>query len=631
MKLVRFFVAILISTLVLTGAHAQAIKATIDPSELAVGSRPLALGRAYVGIADDVYSIYSNVAGLARIKNWQVASMYANLISEVDYSLIGFASPLSREAIGISYLKSAVSGSIITKRDPVTDRIVPDGDLAIGYTSAVWFFSYAVSPAKYFALPFFEDLSLGFNFKVFQQSLTGIPTRELNAIGTDIDVGVQYRPTSWFTLGFAGYNVLPYENGGKLIWQSGITESIPASAKVGVGLKLLGKDGIRELIYFPQELLIDYDYEFAFKESYPSLSHFGVEWRPLEYLSLRAGLDQDAIALSSAEVGIDNNFSVGIGVQLSDFSFDYTFHTFGVLADNNTHFFSISYGIPREKLPDMYKPPELETFIKITEPASRSVTFLPGAVVKGRVVNPIDVKAVRINDVDASVFEDYSFISVVKFPRYGLNYIKLDAISTTGRIIDTTFLKVARLVPFKDVGEGDPQRIDIGAMAALEYVKGYKDGTFRPKGEITRAELCTLLVRIATTEAKSPARKTFKDVPVRHWAARFIEEAVRRGYFKGYPDGTFRPNNEITRAEAVNVLVNFAPVDKVHYVYEQPFTDVNVSHWAAKNIFLAKKYGFLDYLSGKKFELNRQITRGEVVEILSKIDPVKTQLRELLE
>ena len=106
----------------------------------------------------------------------------------------------------------------------------------------------------------------------------------------------------------------------------------------------------------------------------------------------------------------------------------------------------------------VYAPPMEKTYIEITEPATRSVTFLPSIVVKGRVVNPVDVKAVRVNDMDANVFDDYSFVSVVKFPRYALNMINVQAISATGRIIDTLCLKVARLVPFKDVPEEDPDQ-----------------------------------------------------------------------------------------------------------------------------------------------------------------------------
>jgi S-layer homology domain len=629
LKLIRFFVFLLFSALVLTGAHAQAINAIIDPSELAVGGRPLALGRAYVGMANDVYSIFQNVAGLTEINDWQVTSMYADVIQEVGYSLIGIGSSLSQEALGLAYIRAEVSGSRFTKRDPVTGRIVPDGDGAIGYRSGVWFLSYAVEPKKYFSHPFFKDLALGVNVKIFEQALTGLPTN-MSALGTDLDIGIKFKPQNWISFGLAGYNVLPYDMGGRLVWASGITESIPAALKLGTSIKLLGVGGLRESVYFPQELYLNYDYEMAVTKQYPGLSHLGIEWRPADMLSLRFGIDQDAVAVSSNEVGIDNDMTAGIGLHFDNVSFDYAFHSFGVLSDNNTHFISVSYGIPREKLPG-YAPPKSPMYLEITEPATKSVTFLPNVIIKGKVHNPDNIKDVRVNGISAKIFPDSSFVSVLKFEKFGMNNIKVDVFGTTGRIVDTQYLKVAHLVPFKDVPEGHPLRETIGAMAALEYIKGYKDDTFRPDGKITRAELCTLLVRIlATQEVRSPLKENFKDVPLRHWAARFIARAVKEGLFRGYPDGTFKPKNNITRAEAVSVMVNFSDVDKVHYVYEQPFPDISLQHWASKNIFLAKKYGFLGFLAGKKFTPNYKITRGEVVEILSKIDPVKTKLNELL-
>ena len=171
MKLIKLAVSIIISSAVLTGAYALAIKATIDPSELAVGGRPLGLARAYVGMADDVYSIFQNPAGLSRGKNWQVASMYANLMQAVDYSMFGVSSSMNKESVGLAYVRAAISGSRLTKRDPITDRIVPDGDKAISYMSSVWFFTYSVEPQKYFAHPFFQNLSLGLSAKIFDQSL----------------------------------------------------------------------------------------------------------------------------------------------------------------------------------------------------------------------------------------------------------------------------------------------------------------------------------------------------------------------------------------------------------------------------------------------------------------------------
>jgi hypothetical protein len=613
-------------------SYAAAPKATIDPSELAAGSRPLGLGRAYVGLADDAYSVFQNPAGLARIRDWQLASMYSRVIEEVDYHLLGTVHPMGYEAVGVGYLKAAVGGSLFSRRDPVTDRIVPDPDAegAMGYNSEVLFFSYALFPEKYFTQPFLKNVSVGVNLKIFNQSLTGIPTGDVSALGHDLDLGLQYHPNSWLTLGAAGYNVLPYDLG-KLMWGSGISESIPASFKVGFAAKLIGKGGLREYVFYPQDLVLAYDYEFVHRGDRPGLSHLGLEWRPFEILSLRLGLDQDAVATGGGATGIDDNFSAGVGLNLFNFRFDYAFHTFGALSANDTHFFSITYGVEAEKLPP-YVPPRPRAYIEILEPGEKHVTFNPYVVLKGRVNDLKNISEVKVNQSVANLYEDATFISMVKLPKYGRNTVEVQAISTTGRILETKYLNFVRLMSFVDIGIDHPLRYPLGGMGALGYVYGFKDGTFKPEGYLTRAELCTLLIRIRTARKPEPPLRTgFTDISQRHWAAGYIAEGVRAGIIKGFPDGKFRPAKGVTREQAIAFLVRFAEFIEPDFIYEKPFPDVEVFHWSAKAIHLAKKEGFLDYLKGKNFEPERKITRGEVADIMSRIKSISIKLKELLE
>jgi mono/diheme cytochrome c family protein len=95
-------------------------------------------------------------------------------------------------------------------------------------------------------------------------------------------------------------------------------------------------------------------------------------------------------------------------------------------------------------------------------------------------------------------------------------------------------------------------------ITAIEYrlIDGYPDGTFRPDKPISRAEIAAVLSRseaLATPDAGLAAAK-FKDVTSSHWAYALIDAAASAGLFNGYEDGTFRPGNPITRAEAAAVL-----------------------------------------------------------------------------
>ena len=84
----------------------------------------------------------------------------------------------------------------------------------------------------------------------------------------------------------------------------------------------------------------------------------------------------------------------------------------------------------------------------------------------------------------------------------------------------------------------------------FNYVIGYTDGTFRPNADITRAELATIIARFAKLDVNT---KTFSDING-HWAQKNIELAAGNGWINGYEDGTFRPNNNITRAETFAMI-----------------------------------------------------------------------------
>jgi len=93
-------------------------------------------------------------------------------------------------------------------------------------------------------------------------------------------------------------------------------------------------------------------------------------------------------------------------------------------------------------------------------------------------------------------------------------------------------------------------------LAEVDILSGYSDNTFRPDQEITRAELATVLVR--SEEGKQLAKateQTFTDVPTSLWASGYIEEAHDLGYVNGYGNGQFKPNDPVTCEEAVTMIV----------------------------------------------------------------------------
>lgn len=564
--------------------------------------------------------MFQNPAGLAKTKSWQAVSMYSKLIEEVDYNLLGISFPSKWGCLGLGYVNAAVGGSLLSRRDPVTDRVVPIGG-AIGYTSTVSFISCAAA---------WKDLYLGANLKIFNQSLTGVPSGDARAAGMDVDLGLQAKPFPWLTLGSTLYNLLPYSLGGRLTWSTGIDESIPASSKLGFALKILGVGSLKEIKTLNQDLYLSYDYEFTLVRWRPGLHHLGLEWMPNNILSLRLGIDQDAVAAGGGQTGVNNNLAAGIGITLFNTRFDYAFHTFGELTANNTHFFSLSYGIEREKWPAFA--PRKINYLQIEEPAEKSLTYNPYAIIKGRVIEKSKVKEIKMNSQTVNLYPDGTFFSLVELPAPGKNIIELMPFGPTGRMLEGTRLTILRLPAFSDVPDTHPLRQTLGGLVLLGYVSGFPDQTFHPEGKITRAEMCKLLMQIKGVEAAESAQLIiFKDVPKSHWAAGYINRAAQEGLISGYPDKTFNPGSPISRAEAVVILAKFTGLKIKPRIYERPFPDVSLKHWAVPYIDLAKKEGLLEYLTGQKFSPQREITRIEVVEILSRIDAVADKLRELFD
>lgn len=109
----------------------------------------------------------------------------------------------------------------------------------------------------------------------------------------------------------------------------------------------------------------------------------------------------------------------------------------------------------------------------------------------------------------------------------------------------------------------------------------YPDGSFRPGNFITRAELSALLSRLGGREARDGG--SFNDMPDEYWAERYIRYVSAKGWVAGYPDGSFRPDSYITRAEAISIINNMRnrkirkediPSGVLRY------TDLAYSHWS---------------------------------------------------
>ena len=131
---------------------------------------------------------------------------------------------------------------------------------------------------------------------------------------------------------------------------------------------------------------------------------------------------------------------------------------------------------------------------------------------------------------------------------------------------------------------------EIATLTNAGILKGYADGTFRPDAAITRAEFASIAARF---DKLSGGKKTFSDVPSNHWAYAAITSAAEKGWVNGYSDGTFRPNNAITRSEVVKITnaVLGRSCDKDFVAKNtkklHDYNDINAAYWAYYEILEA--------------------------------------------
>jgi hypothetical protein len=147
------------------------------------------------------------------------------------------------------------------------------------------------------------------------------------------------------------------------------------------------------------------------------------------------------------------------------------------------------------------------------------------------------------------------------------------------------------------VGMPFPDVVNIMQQNAIKdlynkgLIKGYPDGTFKPNRTLTRAEATVLILRLIGITPSGHYTQTFTDVPSHFWAFKWIEEAYKRGIVKGIGNGQFAPQREVTRGEFTVMVVRELklPVN----TDENPYKDVTPAYFGYKEILTAYHYGIL--------------------------------------
>lgn len=590
LKMSNFRIIILVvSCLLLAVSIAQADVTATDPMRIGVGARALGMGKAFVAVAEDADTVFSNPAGLGGIDSPKLSTMYTSLMSDVNYVVLGGAYPFSKNsAIGAGIVTANMSGIPLYSSSKASL-----GDAT--WNNSVIFASYgrSIPDAK---------LKVGGSLKYYTQGGTGSSSIEsANGSAVGLDAGVLYSVSDALSVGVVAQNPL----GTKLQSGNGVSNAVPSTIKAGVAYRIL--------IGEAQKLTLAADYDLISEKS--NVFHAGAEYFLTPNFAVRGGLDQDP-----APGGSTTNVTAGLGLRIQGVAFDFAYHPYGSLTEDTTYYFSLGYVGADE-------PQKLDLEMTINSPSDKTVVYADNVTVTGKLKGKYSNILVNANGVSAPVSTDGSFTASVPVDKLGKKLIRVEAADSKGRKM-TQDLRVLRLVSFNDVESGYWAKSPIENTGTVGLVQGYPDGSFKPDRSLTRAELAALLVR--AKEYKVPGRpvKVFKDVAANHWAAGYVEIAKRTGLIKGYPDGRFRPNNRITNAEAITVVARFDGLSKKYG--ETAYKDVKKNFWAAGYINAAQEAGMLSYINDTSLKPGQAVTRAESVQMLAKTSLAVKMIDNLL-
>ncbi|KIL41848.1 hypothetical protein SD70_04325 [Gordoniibacillus kamchatkensis] len=175
--------------------------------------------------------------------------------------------------------------------------------------------------------------------------------------------------------------------------------------------------------------------------------------------------------------------------------------------------------------------------------------------------------------------------------------------SAVSNAISVTTLLEAATAPANETEKGEHEK----------YIEGYPDGTFKPERNVTRQEVAAMLFRVYHLTKSGLTGKMYSDVTNADWGAGEIEAVSKAGIMNGYPDGTFRPNQPITREE---MAATVARLKQLQSKGMDAFSDITDS-WARESINAANQAGFIAGYANGTFRPKANSTRAEVVTMIN--------------
>ena len=173
--------------------------------------------------------------------------------------------------------------------------------------------------------------------------------------------------------------------------------------------------------------------------------------------------------------------------------------------------------------------------------------------------------------------------------------------------------------PTTIIEEAPPLAMFIPDHAA--YIIGYPEGDVRPERNITRAEVATVFFRLLSDELRAEnwvQQNAFPDVISTNWFNNAVSVMSRMGIVNGYPNGTFMPDGPITRGELAAIAARFARATWMMPTNDRGFSDIS-GHWAQNDILYAAAIGWVNGYPDGTYRPNQPITRAEFMTLVNRM------------
>ncbi|MGE5416007.1 MAG: S-layer homology domain-containing protein [Acidobacteriota bacterium] len=182
---------------------------------------------------------------------------------------------------------------------------------------------------------------------------------------------------------------------------------------------------------------------------------------------------------------------------------------------------------------------------------------------------------------------------------------------------------------FNDLPDTNPNYPYAKFLQDKKILSGYEDGRFLPDNSISRAEMAVLITKALSLKPISPNKPSYKDVKAKHWAYSYIERGKQAGLIKGFPDGTFRPDVKITRAQTAILLLSLTKEQLPMVSVPSKIADVRPGYWARPYIAAAIDSSILPAVTDSSFYPEKPVTRIEVARGLAVTITLSPELRQV--